>query len=201
MKDSCAICISGCASRCKPRLKCSQSPRNDRVAYVASARGSCWRRCCCCRPVRKRIPDQPATGVQRDQASIGVAQLPAQARDTLRAIKQGGPFAYPRDGVVFKNFEHVLPERRRGYYHEYTVKTPGRHNRGARRIISGADRRILSTPPIITKHSNEFGSSHGRIGAATGKSGSRGQLYAGLQRGRIAQRGSMKPALRCSMPI
>jgi ribonuclease T1 len=82
---------------------------------------------------------QPAAGEQRDQASISVAQLPAQARDTLRAIKRGGPFAYPRDGVVFKNYEHALPERRRGYYHEYTVKTPGRHNRGARRIISGAD--------------------------------------------------------------
>jgi len=81
--------------------------------------------------------DQPAT--VRDQASIGVAQLPAQARNTLRAIRRGGPFAYPRDGVVFKNYEHALPERRRGYYHEYTVKTPGRHNRGARRIISGAD--------------------------------------------------------------
>jgi ribonuclease T1 len=81
---------------------------------------------------------QTATGAQREQASIGVAQLPAQARDTLRAIKRGGPFAYPRDGVVFKNYEHALPERRRGYYHEYTVKTPGRNNRGARRIISGA---------------------------------------------------------------
>jgi len=81
---------------------------------------------------------QPATVAQTDQASIGVAQLPAQARDTLRAIKRGGPFAYQRDGVIFKNYEHALPERRRGYYHEYTVKTPGRHNRGARRIISGA---------------------------------------------------------------
>ncbi|MGA7594311.1 MAG: ribonuclease domain-containing protein [Gallionella sp.] len=77
-------------------------------------------------------------GAVLDQAGIGAAQLPPQARDTLRAIKRGGPFAYPRDGVVFNNYEHALPERRRGYYHEYTVKTPGRHNRGARRIISGA---------------------------------------------------------------
>jgi ribonuclease T1 len=80
----------------------------------------------------------PATGAHHDQPSIAVAQLPAQARDTLRAIKRGGPFAYPRDGVVFKNYEHALPEHRRGYYHEYTVKTPGSDNRGARRIISGA---------------------------------------------------------------
>jgi ribonuclease T1 len=68
---------------------------------------------------------------------IAVADLPAEARDTLRATKQGGPFAYPRDGVVFNNFERVLPERQRGYYHEYTVITPGANNRGVRRIISG----------------------------------------------------------------
>ena len=68
---------------------------------------------------------------------IAIAELPVEARDTLRAIKQGGPFAYPRDGVVFNNFEQVLPKRQRGYYHEYTVKTPGTRNRGVRRIISG----------------------------------------------------------------
>ena len=68
---------------------------------------------------------------------IALAELPPEARDTLRAIKQGGSFAYPRDGVVFKNFERILPKRPRGYYHEYTVRTPGAHNRGARRIISG----------------------------------------------------------------
>jgi ribonuclease T1 len=71
-------------------------------------------------------------------AIISVAQLPAEGRDTLRAVKQGGPFAYPRDGVVFGNFEQALPKHPRGYYHEYTVKTPRTHSRGARRIISGA---------------------------------------------------------------
>jgi ribonuclease T1 len=69
---------------------------------------------------------------------ISVYQLPPEGRDTLRAIKQGGPFAYPRDGVVFGNYEGVLTRRPRGYYHEYTVKTPGSRNRGTRRIISGA---------------------------------------------------------------
>lgn len=78
-----------------------------------------------------------AQGVQAELAIIGVTELPPEARDTLRAIRQGGPFAYPRDGVVFGNFERVLPKRPRGYYHEYTVKTPGARNRGARRIISG----------------------------------------------------------------
>lgn len=70
-------------------------------------------------------------------SSIAVAELPPEARDTLRLIKQGGPFSYPRDGVVFGNYEHILPHQARGYYHEYTVKTPGVHNRGARRIVCG----------------------------------------------------------------
>jgi ribonuclease T1 len=81
---------------------------------------------------------QPAAqSVLAEPAMISVAQLPPEGRDTLRAIRQGGPFAYPRDGVVFSNFEQALPKRSRGYYHEYTVKTPGTHSRGARRIISG----------------------------------------------------------------
>ena len=78
-----------------------------------------------------------AQSAHADLATISVAALPEQARDTLRVIKQGGPLAYPRDGVVFGNYERVLPKRPRGYYHEYTVKTPGARNRGARRIISG----------------------------------------------------------------
>jgi ribonuclease T1 len=81
---------------------------------------------------------QPAPNVQNGLPAITVAELPPEARDTLRAIKHDGPFTYPRDGVVFGNFERILPKRPRGYYHEYTVKTPGAHNRGARRIISGA---------------------------------------------------------------
>lgn len=68
---------------------------------------------------------------------IAVSELPAEARDTLRAIKQGGPFAYERDGAVFRNYERVLPKQARGYYREYTVKTPGAHTRGARRIVCG----------------------------------------------------------------
>jgi ribonuclease T1 len=81
----------------------------------------------------------PATQSMQDGLPvISLAELPDEARDILRAIKQGGPFTYPRDGAVFSNFERVLPKRPRGYYHEYTVKTPGARNRGARRIISGA---------------------------------------------------------------
>ena len=69
---------------------------------------------------------------------IAVAELPFEARDILRLIKQHGPFPFPRDGVVFGNYEHRLPQQSRGYYHEYTVRTPGARNRGARRIVCGA---------------------------------------------------------------
>jgi len=70
---------------------------------------------------------------------IQVAELPVQARRTLVLIKQGGPFPYEKDGTVFRNFEGVLPKQKRGYYHEFTVKTPGVRHRGARRIVSGGD--------------------------------------------------------------
>jgi ribonuclease T1 len=70
---------------------------------------------------------------------ITVQDLPKEARETLVLIKQGGPYPYPKDGSVFRNYEGVLPKQKRGYYHEFTVKTPGARNRGARRIISGGD--------------------------------------------------------------
>jgi ribonuclease T1 len=73
-------------------------------------------------------------------AEASVGELPREARETLRLIDAGGPFPYRRDGVVFANREHRLPERPRGYYHEYTVPTPGAHDRGARRIIAGRER-------------------------------------------------------------
>ncbi len=71
--------------------------------------------------------------------SVDVAKLPPEARETLHKILHGGPFPYVRDGVVFGNYEHHLPKRSHGYYHEYTVKTPGTHNRGARRIVCGPE--------------------------------------------------------------
>ena len=69
--------------------------------------------------------------------SVAEKDLPQEARQTLALIKQGGPFPYPKDGSVFRNYEGVLPKQKRGYYHEFTVKTPGARNRGARRIVSG----------------------------------------------------------------
>ena len=70
---------------------------------------------------------------------IAVRDLPREAQHTLTLIKQGGPFPYAKDGSVFRNYEGVLPKQKRGYYHEFTVKTPGKRNRGARRIVAGGD--------------------------------------------------------------
>ena len=68
---------------------------------------------------------------------IRAAELPREARATLALIRKGGPFPYARDGVVFGNREALLPKQKRGYYREYTVKTPGERTRGARRIVHG----------------------------------------------------------------
>ena len=70
--------------------------------------------------------------------TVPVRQLPAEGRETLALIKQGGPFPYKRkDGSTFGNFEKRLPLQPRGYYREYTVPTPGLNHRGARRIVAG----------------------------------------------------------------
>ncbi len=70
---------------------------------------------------------------------IAAADLPIEAQKTLQLIKQGGPFPFAKDGVVFGNYEGILPKHGRGYYHEFTVRTPGIRTRGARRIIVGGD--------------------------------------------------------------
>jgi ribonuclease T1 len=68
---------------------------------------------------------------------VPLQQLPAEARQTLALIKAGGPFPHAQDGRTFQNREKLLPRQQRGYYREYTVKTPGARDRGARRIVSG----------------------------------------------------------------
>ena len=69
---------------------------------------------------------------------VSISNLPAEAAQTLNRIRQGGPFPYlHKDGSIFGNFERRLPSKERGYYREYTVPTPGRNDRGARRIVAG----------------------------------------------------------------
>jgi ribonuclease T1 len=68
---------------------------------------------------------------------ISLSKLPLEAQQTIRLVKAGGPFPYHRDGAVFGNREGLLPKRERGYYREYTVRTPGARDRGPRRIVAG----------------------------------------------------------------
>ena len=68
---------------------------------------------------------------------VKASELSAEARQTLALIATGGPYPYSRDDVSFGNFEGILPRKSPGYYKEYTVRTPGESDRGARRIVAG----------------------------------------------------------------
>jgi len=83
-----------------------------------------------------------ATPAGAGTAAVGdicYSDLPSQAHDTLDLIEQGGPFPFEQDGSVFQNREGILPSQSTGYYHEYTVITPGSPDRGARRIVTGQE--------------------------------------------------------------
>ncbi len=90
-------------------------------------------------------------------ATVAAAALPAEAREALALIHQGGPYPYRRDGITFQNREGRLPGAARGYYREFTVTTPGSRDRGARRIISGGQ------PPVVFYYSDDHYRSFRRI--------------------------------------
>ena len=81
---------------------------------------------------------QKAPAPRSEVVEVALAELPVEARETLALIRKGGPFPYAKDGAVFGNREAILPRQKRGYYREYTVKTPHVRTRGARRIIAGS---------------------------------------------------------------
>jgi len=96
------------------------------VVWLALGAGSAGAR-------EARVPGQDRAVL----ATIAAVDLPREARATLALIKRGGPFPYRKDGTVFGNRERRLPAQARGYYTEYTVRTPWQRGRGARRIIAG----------------------------------------------------------------
>jgi ribonuclease T1 len=83
---------------------------------------------------------------------VAIAELPREARETVVLIRKRGPFPYAKDGAVFGNREGLLPKEKRGYYREFTVKTPGERTRGARRIVLGKGGELYYTDD----HYNHF---------------------------------------------
>jgi len=103
---------------------------------------------------RQTVPGlpAPAEAPARDAAPARFEArggLPAEAWETLELIERGGPFPHRQDGTDFQNREELLPAAARGYYHEYTVPTPGARDRGARRIIAGG------TPPSVWYYTDD----------------------------------------------
>ena len=100
-------------------------------------------------------PSPVGGGVATPQATVPASGqalppfLPPEAADTLARIAHGGPFQHRQDGIVFQNREGRLPAMQEGYYHEYTVDTPGLDYRGARRIITGG------TPPRVYYYTDD----------------------------------------------
>lgn len=107
------------------------------------------------RPSASMAEREPTATVPADDHSA----LPPEAATTLQRIIDGGPFPYDRDGIVFGNFERRLPKQNRGYYHEYTVPTPGLSHRGVRRIIAGGQ------PPSEFWYTGDHYESFQRIGS------------------------------------
>lgn len=131
----------------------AQDRASERASDRASGGVADWTRDRAPERANDRNPDR-ASGRASDRASdrssdrasrqgadglgtVAVADLPAEARQTLALIREGGPYPYEKDGTVFGNYERKLPRQRRGYYTEYTVRTPQVRSRGARRIIAG----------------------------------------------------------------
>lgn len=105
-----------------------------------------------------REPAVPQAGSQAATVSteIPVADLPPEARRMIELIRQGGPFRYAKDGTVFGNRERLLPRQPRGHYTEYTVRTPGARDRGARRIVVGGDPKVSGELWYTDDHYQSF---------------------------------------------
>ena len=106
------------------------------IAWIASLAAACF------------LAAAPAAAQRQSPAAlpeIRVEQLPPEARHTLELIRKRGPYPYAKDNTVFGNREGILPKQKRGYYREYTVKTPGERTRGARRIVAGASGELYYT--------------------------------------------------------
>jgi len=87
---------------------------------------------------------------------VALTDLPKEAQAVYALIRNGGPFGYDRDGIVFGNRERILPDEKRGYYHEYTVRTPGSTSRGTRRMICGGPKKTPDVCYYTDDHYQSF---------------------------------------------
>ena len=99
-------------------------------------------------------------GPQSVATTVDMSELPVEARQVEQLVRSGGPFAYAKDGSVFGNRERLLPTNARGYYREYTVRTPGARDRGARRIVCGGSQ---PTKPDACYYTSDHYASFARI--------------------------------------
>ena len=88
--------------------------------------------------------------------AVRFAELPRQGQETYERIRTGGPFPYSKDGTVFGNRERLLPAEKRGFYREYTVRTPGSRDRGARRIVCGGPKKAPQACYYTADHYASF---------------------------------------------
>jgi len=109
----------------------------------------------------QEAPTQPSA-----QAELALSELPTEAQRTYSLVLAGGPFPYAKDGVVFGNRERLLPRQPRGFYREYTVKTPGSRDRGARRLVCGGK---PPTAPEVCYYTADHYASFKRIRATAGQ--------------------------------
>ncbi|WP_042268862.1 ribonuclease [Paraburkholderia heleia] len=126
----CVVALSAILGGCG-----KESSRNATEASGASASQA---------PVASSTPAASGAQVPGALGTVTKAQLPGEAAETLRLIKAGGPFPFADDGVLFRNTAQLLPKHPRGYYHTYTVRTPGTTDRGQRRVVCGGPRRQTS---------------------------------------------------------
>jgi ribonuclease T1 len=142
---SCIVALSAILCGCG-----KETSRNASEASGASASQA---------PVQ---PAQAASGASAASGTLGSitkAQLPAEATETMRLIKAGGPFPFADDGILFRNTAALLPKHPRGYYHTYTVLTPGSTDRGQRRIVCGGPRK----QPVDCYYTDDYYASFKRI--------------------------------------
>jgi len=125
-----------------PAVRPTATPRSTATPTVRSTATPTRRPAASPTPGGLRI----ATPLPGDRlATIRLDRLPKEAHDTIRLIARNGPFPYRQDGVVFENREGRLPRKPSGYYHEYTVVTPGSPDRGARRLVRGSQEELFYT--------------------------------------------------------